>query len=193
MEKTEQMKYQKHIFNNLTDVSNDLIKSPTIEGKKMNRVLRPFIIKLQNIGIEKLQNITKIFRDCGLNNKSTNEIILYLLIHLNKKTLINSRVVKKMNDSYRNIIFASLFNDIPDKIISLIDVFITNHCPDIHNHDFLIHQLKQIDFSKTDQEVNEIIENNDNQLSHLLSLLNAKFDDNYFNDCSIDLDRLFDK
>ena len=188
MEKSKRKSYRKHVFTDLADINNDLKTSQTIEGKRMFFALCPMIIKLQNNGIKKLQNIAKIFKDCGFNNKSTNQIIIFLLNQLEKKSLINSRVVNKLNDSYRNVILNSLFKDFHDKIIDLIDNFITNNCPDIHNHEFLIHQLKQIGHSNVEEKTISNIKNEKNDFPHFLSLLNSKFDDSYFFDLNVEFE-----
>ena len=196
---TMKMKYKKHIFSNLNAIINDFKTTDNLEGKMMFEALYPTIIKLQKNKINDLKNITGVFRDCGFNNKSTNQILIFLLNNLHVKSRINRRIVNKLNDSYRNLIFTSLFHDFPDNIIPLIDHFISNYCPDIHNHDFLIYKLKQLIASNNLQTI-EIINDttlesiepnkiNENDLSLSLSLLDFKEED-YFTNYDIDAEKI---
>ena len=144
MKKTNQRnKYQKHTFSNLDAIIKDLEAAKTKEGKKMFSTLYPAIIQLQNKKINTLKNITALFKDCGFNTNNTSQIIFFLLQKLDINLDIQKRIIKKMNNSYRNVILNYLFNDFSDRIIILIDEFTTKNCPNIHNHDFLIDQLKQ--------------------------------------------------
>lgn len=199
---TMKMKYRKHIFSNLNAIINDFKTADKSEGKKMFEALYPIIIKLQKNEINDLKNITGVFRDCGFNNKSTNQILIFLLNNLNVKSRINRRTINKLNDSYRNIIFTSLFHDFPDNIISIIDHFISNYCPDIHNHDFLIHKLKQLissnnlqtieiinDTAHENTESNKISQINETELSLSLSLLDFKEED-YYSKYDIDVENI---
>ena len=210
------LKYRKHIFSNLNEIINDFRANESMEGRKMFAALYPTIIKLQKNKINDLKNITSVFRDCGFNNKSTNQILLFLLNKLNNSK-INKRTINKLNDSYRNVIFNWLFYDFSDTIIPIIDDFISNYCPDIHNHDFLIHQLKQFIVQKNNKkdekivinivssnsnigkvennkanikiECNKVSETNENDLSFSLPLLDFKSEVFYF-DFNNDMEKI---
>lgn len=178
-------KYKKHIFSNLNDIILDFEVNDCLEGKKMYLELAPIINKLQNYGIHELQNIAIIFKDCGLNNNSINQVIKFLLEKLQKSIKISKRGINKLNNSYRNVIFNWLFHDFKENIIIFIDEFVTKYCPTIHNHDFLIFKLnKQIqsqmevkDIKNEKEYYNEMESINVKNKNHLLSLINVKNDD----------------
>lgn len=188
-------KYKKHIFSNLNDIILDFEVNDCLEGKKMYLELAPIINKLQNYGIHELQNIAIIFKDCGLNNNSINQVINFLLEKLQKSIKISKRGINKLNNSYRNVIFNWLFHDFKENIIIFIDEFVTKYCPTIHNHDFLIFKLnKQIqsqmevkDIKNEKEYYNEMERINVKNKNHLLSLINVKNDDNDY-DLSDDLE-----
>ena len=138
----QRCKYQNHIFPNLNEIIKDLEATESSDGKKMFSTLYPVIIKLQDKKINVLKNINAVFKDCGFNCKNTGEMISFLLQKLDVDSDIRKRVIRKMNNSHRNVIFNYLFNDFSDRIIILIDEFVTKNCPNIHNHNFLIDQLK---------------------------------------------------
>ena len=153
MQRTKRVnKYKSHLFTNLKDIEVDFENTDSRDGKMMHKALKPIIDGLRDSGVHELQDITMIFKDCGFNNKSTNQIIIFLLNNFQKLN-ISSRDISKLNKSYRNIIFNSLFREYPNQIIQLIDEFVTCHCPNIHNHDFLIYKLNQLN----DQNRNELL------------------------------------
>lgn len=197
-------KYKNHMFSSLDEIIKDLEAAKTKEGKKMFSTLYPAIIKLQNKNINALKNITTVFKDCGFNTKNTSQIIFFLLQKLDPKVDIHQRIISKMNNSYRNVIFNYLFNNFSDRIIILIDEFATKNCPNIHNHDFLIDQLKQqiklendefdgkleLNISTKTSKYNILVQNQmqnihkesnilDNLSNSYLSLLDLKDDDDF--------------
>ena len=155
MRRTKRLnKYKSHLFTNLKDIEVDFENTDSRDGKMMHKALKPIIDGLRDSGVHELQDITMIFKDCGFNNESTNQIIIFLLNNFQKLN-ISSRDISKLNKSYRNIIFNSLFREYPNQIIQLIDEFVTCHCPNIHNHDFLIYKLNQLNVKNQNKLLNE--------------------------------------
>lgn len=136
-------KYNKHIFTRLDDIVYDLHNYGSRDGILMYEALKPIISILRNNGINQLHDITLTFKNCGFNNKNTNQILIFLVDHL-PMIKLSKRIINKLNNSYRNIIFNFIFLEFPNQILQLIDDFISSHCNEIHNHDFLMSKLEQL-------------------------------------------------
>lgn len=167
------IKYNRHIFTNLNEIVVDFEKSPSRDVKKMYKTLKPTIIKLQKYGIYELKDISMIFKECGFTTTNINQFIIFLLKSF-QVTRFSNRDVKKFNKTYSNIILNSLFLEYPNQIIQMIGDFVSDSCPNIHNHDFLLLKIKQLISKNENEAKNQIITNEKNESINLLDIKKNK-------------------